>query len=483
MALYRLSMKICREHVTAKVSYILREGKYAKGIKKEDLRESYSKNLPAWADDKSLKFWRAIENGEKPGQVQARAIELALPVELSKEEQKETVNQFCEKCLQNHALTFAIHDSKDGKNPHVHIYFCERKIDERKEPNEKDYCKQRKGYSKDREITGKNRTQWLQSIRKKWEIIQNLALEKAGKEVRVSCLSLEAQGIDREPEIHVGAKEMSRYKRTGEKGERLQRNESIKEQNKELSILETRLKEEELNMEQAKKECERQRLEDERIEKEKAEQRKKIEAERKAEETLKNQQMAAYEKYREAEKIAKKNYIKLLISVMHSVDLKCKENYECAQKEVDAARQKYLMLQDKADERKKHHSFFQSAEDPELENKIDEAYKDWYWTEKSRESELSKGEPKVRTSEELRAEAEKTAEYMFNNGSIFLKDHVYELPAFEREHAREIGIEEMYNKRKEWLKLENLNKQRAEKKIEKEKERTINRGHGREMTR
>lgn len=242
MALYLLSVKLCSEHVTAKVSYILRAGKYAKGEKKEELRESNSENLPSWAQGDSLKFWKAIERGEKPGQVQARSIILALPVELSKEQQREIVIEFCESCLKNHALTWAIHDSKSGQNPHVHICFSERLIDARQEPKEQEYCKQRKGYSKDRKITGTNRKQWLNNVRKKWEVIQNTALEKAGCEVRVSCESLEKQGKDREPEIHVGPEEMARYKRTGKKGNRLKKNEEIKSRNLNLERLKAELK-------------------------------------------------------------------------------------------------------------------------------------------------------------------------------------------------------------------------------------------------
>lgn len=257
MALYRLSIKLCSEHITTKVSYILRTGKYAKGTKSEELRESHSDNLPTWTHGKPLKFWKAIEDGEKPGQVQARTIELALPIELSPAQQREIVEEFCESSLANHAYTWAIHDAKSGRNPHVHICFSERLIDNRPEPKADEYCKQRKGYSKDRKITGKNRKQWLQDTRKNWEVIQNNALEKAGYQVRVSCLSLEDQGEEREPEIHVGAKETERYRRTGKKGERYKKNEAIKSRNLALEKLKTDLASEEAQLEKEKQEYEK----------------------------------------------------------------------------------------------------------------------------------------------------------------------------------------------------------------------------------
>lgn len=258
MALYRFSIKLCYKHVFSKIAYILRVGKYQKGEKGDDFREACSANLPSWATGDPLKFWKAIELGEKPGQVQARIIELALPLELSEGQQHEIVDEFCGSCLVNHALTWAIHDSKSGRNPHVHIYFSERLIDARKEPKENEYCRQRTGYSKSRKITGKGRKKWLNDIRKQWGIIQNNALEKAGFDVRVSCLSLEAQGEDREPEIHVGAKAIARYRRTGEKSERIKRNEEIKARNLNLARLKAELKtaQEEL----AQKEVEYQEL-------------------------------------------------------------------------------------------------------------------------------------------------------------------------------------------------------------------------------
>lgn len=232
MALYRLSVKLVKEHVSSKVAYIEREGKYSRGTKAEDLRESWSSDMPTWAVN-SADFWNDIEKEEKPGQVQARGIELALPVELSKEEQRAIVEEFSDTVLKNHARTIAIHDSKDGKNPHVHIYFSERKIDDRKEPERGKYCRQRVGYSKDRSINGAGRKQWLKNVRKAWENIQNKALENAGFLFeQVSCESLEAQGIAREAQIHVGYQDTNRFRKTGEKGARFRRNEAILSRNR-----------------------------------------------------------------------------------------------------------------------------------------------------------------------------------------------------------------------------------------------------------
>ncbi len=283
MALYRLSMKKVHDHIKAKVAYIERQGKYGKGTKAEELRESWSKDLPSWAAN-SADFWGDIETEEKPGQVQARGIELALPVELSKEEQRAIVEEFSNTVLKNHARTIAIHDSRDGKNPHVHIYFTERRIDDREEPPRGKYCRQRTGYSKDRIITGGKGKEWLLRIRKDWENIQNKALENAGFLFdQVSCESLEAQGIAREAQIHVGYQDTNRYRKTGEKGARMRRNEAILTRNRdyisEFTAAEAdvkRLEKAVIEEQKAKKEAAQKAAEAAK----KAEEARKIEAER-----------------------------------------------------------------------------------------------------------------------------------------------------------------------------------------------------------
>ena len=307
MALYRLSVKLVKEHVSSKVAYIEREGKYSKGTKAEELRESWSSDMPTWAVN-SADFWHDIEIEEKPGQVQARGIELALPVELTKEEQREIVEEFSDTVLKNHARTIAIHDSKDGKNPHVHIYFTERRIDDRAEPPRGKYCRQRVGYSKDRSINGAGRKQWLKNVRKAWENIQNKALENAGFLFeQVSCESLEAQGITREAQIHVGYQDTNRYRKSGEKGARMRRNEAVLERNRayiselsaaqaEVKRLEKAVKEERKAKEEAarkaaeakKKAEEARRIEAERLRMEAAEaERRRADAEAKAKEEAK----------------------------------------------------------------------------------------------------------------------------------------------------------------------------------------------------
>ena len=201
MAQYRLSIKMYHDAISRRVDYINREGKYKYGAKGEEFVAGWSENLPSWAVN-AHDFWQTIENSEKVGNVQARGFQLNLPIELNREEHIKIVQLLMKEYFSKHAYTLAFHD-KPG-NPHVHVLFSERLIDDRPEPGRNSYCKQRTGYSKDRKITGLKRDQWLRRLRKGWEEIQNQALERCGCKERVSCETLEKQGIKRLPQVHLG---------------------------------------------------------------------------------------------------------------------------------------------------------------------------------------------------------------------------------------------------------------------------------------
>ena len=100
------------------------------------------------------------------------------------------VEQFVNKNFKDYPCTYAIHDSKNGENPHVHIMFSERKrVDTREEPSREQFFKKSRtrkdgtvsgGYAKDTKITkGAGRKQWLLDLRKDWEYGQNIYLERA----------------------------------------------------------------------------------------------------------------------------------------------------------------------------------------------------------------------------------------------------------------------------------------------------------------
>lgn len=210
MAIYRLSVKIGKPFSgRAHYDYISGDGKYKRIGTDDDIRLSNSVNMPSWAKS-PRDFWK---EEEKKGDGY-RKIELALPIELCKNSQNLIVEEFMSSNFNHYAYSYAIHDSKDGKNPHVHIMFSERKIEvEREEPDRESYFKKSRtrkdgtisgGYKKDVSIIKGNRKAWVLKIRESWEQIQNEKLELYGLS-KVSAKSLKEQGIDRVPQIHVGS--------------------------------------------------------------------------------------------------------------------------------------------------------------------------------------------------------------------------------------------------------------------------------------
>lgn len=213
MALYRLSVKVgSKGSGRAHFEYISGDGKYKRIGTEDDIRLTRSNGIPSWAKS-PRDFWK---EEEKVGDG-FRKIELALPIELEQKNQEQLVEQFVRYNFKDYPCTYAIHDSKDGKNPHVHIMFSERKrVENREEPSRENFFKKSRtrkdgtvsgGYAKDTTITkGAGRKQWLLDLRQDWERGQNIYLERANTPARVDCRSLKDQGLDRVPQIHVGAK-------------------------------------------------------------------------------------------------------------------------------------------------------------------------------------------------------------------------------------------------------------------------------------
>jgi ATP-dependent exoDNAse (exonuclease V) alpha subunit len=157
------------------------------------------------------RLWNTIEQVEKRKDSRlAREFVAALPRELSVEQQVELVRGWCDKEFVSKRLVvdFAIHKSKDGKNPHAHILCTTRPVEGQgfgKKPSTAgQFCSRsapgRKGKS---ELTG-----WRES----WEFHANAALEKAGREERIDRRSLKDRGLDLipQPKIGVAATAMKR---------------------------------------------------------------------------------------------------------------------------------------------------------------------------------------------------------------------------------------------------------------------------------
>lgn len=173
-------------------------------------------NAPAWMLNRE-ELWNAVERSEKRKDARvAREFEVAIPRELNADQQRELVRGFVlEQFVERGMVADVCHHDTEGENPHAHIMLTTRTIDP-DAPN---------GFGKKNRDW--NRRELLQEWRSAWADHANRALEAAGRFERIDHRSLEAQGIDRLPQIHHGNQPI-----------RIERNERIKQLNSEAAQLE-----------------------------------------------------------------------------------------------------------------------------------------------------------------------------------------------------------------------------------------------------
>jgi hypothetical protein len=190
-------------------------------------------------------LWNAVEHAEKQYNARtARDIDIALPVEFDRQEQIEIAREYVQQSFVDKGICadFAIHDKGDG-NPHAHVMLTTRPINKdgtwgaksKKEyilDKDGERIKLKSGEWKSRKVnaTDWDKTETLIKWRENWADICNAKLREKGLDVRIDHRTLKAQGIDREPQIHVGvsAKNMERRglesKRTKQNREIIARN-------------------------------------------------------------------------------------------------------------------------------------------------------------------------------------------------------------------------------------------------------------------
>ena len=152
------------------------------------------------------KLWNSIEAVEKRKDSQlAREFELALPRELTEDQNVELLRGWCKSEIvsKGYVVDYAIHRSKDGQNPHAHILCTTRPVEENA-PSGFGKKPDMSGKFNGRGQVGKAAKADLEDWRETWGKAQNAALEAAGHDARVDHRTLEAQEIDRTPGVHVG---------------------------------------------------------------------------------------------------------------------------------------------------------------------------------------------------------------------------------------------------------------------------------------
>lgn len=222
MAIYRLSADIVRRSegrtVTAAAAYrageLIKDQRtwYAFDYRRRGVIETAilaPAGVPAWMHDR-MRLWNTVEAVEKRKDAQlARDIELALPHELAAGARRELVYRFVQAAFVDAGMVadVALHapDARgDGRNFHAHILLTLRRVEG-------------DGFgAKEREW---NKPEQLEQWRALWAELVNDALEIAGQQERVDHRSLEAQGIERLPQIHLGLA-VSEMRRRGIETER-----------------------------------------------------------------------------------------------------------------------------------------------------------------------------------------------------------------------------------------------------------------------
>ncbi|WP_051586481.1 MobA/MobL family protein [Selenomonas sp. AE3005] len=165
-------------------------------------------HLPRWAEGNAKKFFQAADRFERINGERYKEMEFSLPNELGLEENKKIVEEFVQKHLQDFYYAYAIHDKigamSDGeRQPHVHIMFSPREIDEVERQQERPpklffsrantKNPEKGGCAKSWKWNSADRQKYLMRLRKDCARIQNEALEKNGVNLRVDHRTIKAQ--------------------------------------------------------------------------------------------------------------------------------------------------------------------------------------------------------------------------------------------------------------------------------------------------
>ena len=251
MAIYHLSIKVISrgKGKSAVAAAAYRAGEIIKN-EYDGITHDYSKKpgvvhteilLPnhapsEYADRANL--WNAVEKCERYKTAQlAREIEIALPVELSKEENIALAHRYVKENFVSAGMCadVCVHDTGTG-NPHAHIMLTMRPIE-----------KDGRWGQKSRTVDGKkiptvdwNEQTKAEDWRKAWAAYCNTALRIHGHEITVDHRSYERQGIDQVPTIHLGVA-ASQMERKGIRTERGDINREIEVTNSHLRQLKARI--------------------------------------------------------------------------------------------------------------------------------------------------------------------------------------------------------------------------------------------------
>ncbi len=212
MASYHCTVRVGGKGKAAvHAAYLAREGPYQGHRRYEDLEATAHGNMPAWAAHNPAHLWQAADDHERANGATYREIEVALPRELDPAQRRALVEAFvAEELGERHAYQWAIHTPpaalERGAQPHAHIMYSERTRDGYERDPAQYFRRynatapERGGCRKDSAGTAER----LAATRQRWAEVQNQHLARHGHVARVDHRSLQARGLDRRPERHLG---------------------------------------------------------------------------------------------------------------------------------------------------------------------------------------------------------------------------------------------------------------------------------------
>ena len=242
MASYHLSVKTIKRSAgrtaTAAGAYragerieCQREGRVHDYTRKQGIDETFivaPENAPAWAQDRAS-LWNEAEASEtRRNSVTAREWELALPSEISVEDRSQITREFAEELVSRYGVAVDVaihapHREGDQRNHHAHVLTSTRRL----EPE---------GFTAKTRVLDSAKTGGveIEQMRGVWAELQNRALERVGEVERVDHRSLEAQRetaldrgdtlsaeeLDRDPELKLGPAANSMERREKSAAER-----------------------------------------------------------------------------------------------------------------------------------------------------------------------------------------------------------------------------------------------------------------------
>jgi len=194
MSIYHLSFKICKRSDGKSSVYLAayqnrqeitddRTGAKWNYSEKLGFDSSFilaPANTPTWLIADSATLWNTVEATEKRKDAQlSRYFDVALPVELNREQQLELIRSYC----QNHFVDagmiadVALHDL-DSQNPHAHVMLTMREVTP-------------EGFGN--KVREWNDRAQLENWREKWTIEANRALKDANSKSRIDHRSIADQ--------------------------------------------------------------------------------------------------------------------------------------------------------------------------------------------------------------------------------------------------------------------------------------------------